>query len=411
MSPIGRRRPIRPSRIMACYKVIIVTEEVCKQLQTSSVSDTASKQGKGDIDIMTYRAAIIGTGGIAGAHARALNELKDRAQVVAAVDIDRGRLEAFAVKQSIPRSYTDVTVMLEAERPDIVHIATPPGTHYSLITQCLEAGAWVLCEKPLCTSLAELDQIAETEKRTGKYCSSVFQWRFGSGAQHFKQLIQQEALGRSLVGLCQTTWYRTSAYYDVPWRGKWATEGGGSTMGHGIHAFDLFLWLLGDWSEVGAMMGTLDHNIEVEDISMATVRFKTGALGSIVNSVLSPRQETYLRFDFQRATVELTGLYGYSNKNWRYSMPDGAQDEKQLAQWQTIANDITSSHTAQLGFMLDSMDRNERPPSSTVDVRPTFEFISALYKSATTGALVRSGSIGHGDPFYQHVSGHVQQQG
>ena len=180
-------------------------------------------------------------------------------------------------------------------------------------------------------------------------------------------------------------------------------------MGHGIHAIDLFLWLLGDWDEVCAMAGTLDREIEVEDVSMATVRFQNRALGSVVNSALSPRQETYLRFDFQRATVELTGLYGYSNKNWQYSLPDKVVDEAALSEWREIPSDIPSSHAAQLAFLLDSMDRNERPPASTTDVRPTLEFITALYKSAATGHPVRSGSISQDDPYYHHVAGQVPQ--
>jgi len=335
--------------------------------------------------------------------------MKDRVQVVAAVDVDQARVEAYSALHHIPRSYTDAAAMLEAEQPDLVHIATPPSTHYSLVMRCMEAGAWVLCEKPLCTSLAELDQIAESEQQTGTYCVSVFQWRFGSGAQHLKHLIQAEAMGRPLVGICQTTWYRDQGYFQVPWRGKWATEGGGPTMGHGIHAMDLFLWLLGDWDEVCAMTGTLDRVIEVEDVSMAIVRFSQGALGSIVNSILSPRQETYLRFDFQRATVELTSLYGYSNKDWRYSMLDTGEDEAASAGWREITHDIPASHTAQLASLLDSMDHHERPPASTVDVRPTLEFITSLYKSAATGHTVRRGSIGQNEPFYHHVAGHVLQ--
>lgn len=356
---------------------------------------------------MRYRAAIVGTGGIAGAHIQALGELKDRVEVVAAVDIDRARVEAYSAMHGIPRFYTTLTEMLEKEKPDLVHIATPPATHYPLSVQCLEAGAWVLCEKPLCLSLAELDQITKIEEQTAKYCSSVFQWRFGSGAQHLKHLIQQEALGRPLVGICQTTWFRNQAYYNVPWRGKWATEGGGPTMGHGIHILDLFLWLFGDWTEVSAMAGTLDRTIEVEDISLAMVRFATGALGSVVNSILSPREETRLRCDFQRATVELTSLYSYSNKDWRYSAIEG--NEAELAKWQEIAHDIHASHTAQLTCLLDSMDQRQRPLSSTTDVRPTFEFITALYKSAATGSLIRKGSISQGDPYYQHVAGHPLQ--
>jgi predicted dehydrogenase len=270
----------------------------------------------------------------------------------------------------------------------------------------LVAGASVLCEKPLCLSLAELDHIMALEKQTGKFCSSVFQWRFGSGGLHLKRLVQEGALGRPLVGICQTTWFRNQAYYQVPWRGKWATEGGGPTMGHGIHAMDLFLWLLGDWAEVSALTDTLDREIEVEDVSLAMVRFKNRALGSIVNSVLSPREETYFRFDFQKASVELTALYSYTNKNWRFT-PQPADDASTLARWQELVEDRAVSHAAQVADLLDSLDRRTRPLASTIDVRPTLECITGIYKSAATGQLVRQGSIVEGDPFYDHVAGLV----
>ncbi len=356
-----------------------------------------------------YRVAIIGTGNIANAHIRALYEMKQRVEVVAAVDVLRERAEEFSTKHAIPHFYTDATEMLEKEHPDLVHIATPPNTHYDLIIRSLQSGAWVLCEKPLCTSLAELDHISAVEQQTGKYCSSVFQWRFGSGGQHLKHLIQTEGLGRPLVGICQTTWFRDQAYYEVPWRGKWATEGGGPTMGHGIHAMDLFLWLLGDWEEVSAMTGTLDREIEVEDVSLAIVRFKNRALGSIVNSVLSPREETYLRFDFQQASVELTALYGYTNKHWRFSQPSSMQDASVLARWQELSQDLPASHTTQLAYLLDSLDHQTRPLSGTFDVRPTFEFITGIYKSAATGQIVQQGTIIAGDPFYYHVGGQASQ--
>jgi predicted dehydrogenase len=359
-----------------------------------------------------YRVAIIGTGGIATYHIRALRQMPERVEVVAAVDVLRDRVEAYSKEHAIPHFYTDAAEMLEKERPDLVHIATPPGTHYELVILSLEAGASVLCEKPLCLSLAELDHIMEVEKRSGKYCSSVFQWRFGTGGQQFKRLIQAEAFGRPLVGICQTTWFRDQAYYQVPWRGKWASEGGGPTMGHGIHAMDLFLWLLGDWDEVSAMTGQLDREIEVEDVSLAIVRFKNRALGSIINSILSPREETYLRFDFQKASVELTALYSYTRENWRFSQPPSKPDAAVLAHWQQWQElpDQSSSHGAQIAMLLDSLDHGERPLCSASDVRPTLELITSIYKSAATGHIIQQGSIIEGDPFYAHVGGQLARE-
>jgi predicted dehydrogenase len=354
-----------------------------------------------------YRVAIVGTGGIAQNHMKALRAAKERVEVVAAVDVLPERVEAFSREHGIPRFYTEIDAMLEKEHPDLVHIATPPASHYDLIIRSLQAGAWVLCEKPLTTSLAEIDHILAVEQQTGRYCSSVFQWRFGSGSQHFKQLLSSGVLGRPMVGICQTTWFRDHAYYEVPWRGKWSTEGGGPTMGHGIHAMDLFLWLLGDWEEVSAMMDTLDRRIEVEDLSLAIVRFKNRALGSIVNSILSPRDETYLRFDLQKATLELTALYSAKNKNWRFSQPSSFNNPEVEAAWDALAQDLTGSHETQLAYLLDDMDRQTQPQASTSTIRPTLEFITGIYKSATTGQIVRQGSIVEGDPFYDHVSGRI----
>jgi predicted dehydrogenase len=358
-----------------------------------------------------WRTAIIGAGGIARSHAQAVAEQGERLALVAAVDVDPGRLEAFRATYGVPNGYQDAAAMLERERPDLVQICTPPGLHARLSIQAMEAGAWVLCEKPLCASLAELDQIADAERRTGRSCASVFQWRFGAGGQHLRRLIREGALGRPLVAVCNTTWYRGADYYAVPWRGKWATELGGPTMGHGIHAMDFLLYLLGDWEEVRAMLGTLDRAIEVEDVSMALVRFASGAMASIVNSVLSPREESYLRFDFQRATVELTHLYRYRNEHWRYSPLPGASDEERaaLARLQAPADDTPPSHGTQLAAFLDAMDRGERPLTSGPEARRTIEFLTSLYKAAVTGQPVRRGSIRPGDPFYAQIAGTAAQ--
>src|SRR5204863_8334871 len=111
-------------------------------------------------------------------------------------------------------------------------------------------------------------------------------------------------LGRQMVGRCQTTWYRTQDYYAVPWHGTWADAFGGPTMQLGIHTMDLFLWLWNVWEEVTAAAATMNHQMEVEDVSLALVRYASGALATIVNSAVSPRQETVVRLDFERATVE-----------------------------------------------------------------------------------------------------------
>ncbi|GAB5561415.1 MAG: Gfo/Idh/MocA family oxidoreductase [Synoicihabitans sp.] len=353
----------------------------------------------------TYRAVLVGTGAICDAHLRAVESVSDRVELVAAVDIDEERVKTFCERANVPQAFTDYDEMLDSVGPDIVLIATPPSTHTSMSIAAMEKGAWVMCEKPLCGSLAELDRIRETEQRTGCYTACVFQMRFASSNLHLKRLIKNGQLGRALVGVCNTLWYRDEAYYAVPWRGRWETELGGPTMGLGIHAMDHFLDLFGDWEEVRAMAGTLDRDIEVEDVSMALVRFANGAFGSIVNSALSPRQHTYLRLDYQRATVELNHLYGYTKDDWKLTLAPPAQDDALQQAWQSFPPDIGSTHGAQLRQFVGNMDRGSCPHTSGTEARRTLEFLTAIYKSAFTDQPVKQGSIEPGDPFYDKISG------
>ncbi|GAB1481545.1 hypothetical protein MASR2M78_03600 [Treponema sp.] len=78
-------------------------------------------------------------------------------------------------------------------------------------------------------------------------------------------------------------WYRSQEYYDAgTWRGTWALDGGGALMNQSIHAIDLLLWFVGDVQEVYSFMDTRTHTgIEVEDVAVACLRFKNGALGLI----------------------------------------------------------------------------------------------------------------------------------
>ncbi|MCI2417837.1 Gfo/Idh/MocA family oxidoreductase [Saccharopolyspora sp. K220] len=361
------------------------------------------------IESRKLRAAVIGAGGIAQhSHVPALRSVADRVNLVAAVDTDPDRLAEFRAANGIEAGYSSVEEMLETQKPDLVHICTPPFAHVEPVVRSLEAGAWVFVEKPVCLSLAEFDRIEAAERDGGPYASVVCQHRFGSGGQHAAQLLSTGQLGRPLVAECRTTWYRDHAYFEVPWRGRWQTEGGGPTMGHGIHQMDLLLALLGDWTEIQAMAGRLDRDVETEDVSMASVRFGNGAMASILNSVLSPREESYIRIDCTDATVELTHLYGYENTNWRYTPAAHVTDEAVVRSWRTPETDVRSSHAAQLALVLEAMDAGKRPPASGAAARQTLELITALYRSAFTGAPVRREQLIPDDPFYRSLHGGVR---
>ncbi|MGY1720965.1 Gfo/Idh/MocA family protein [Blastococcus sp. SYSU DS0552] len=357
------------------------------------------------------RVAVVGAGAIADdRHLPALADVGERVQVVALADVDLIRARELAGRWGVPGVYGDIRAMLAAESPDLVTLCTPPSAHLEGVTACLDAGAWVWCEKPPMLSLLDLDAVAEREQEGGPYVAYVFQHRFGSGAQQLREQVRTGALGRPLVAVCHTLWYRGHDYYEVPWRGRWETEGGGPTMSHGIHQMDLLLSVLGNWREVSAVTGTLDRRVETEDVAMAVVTFESGAMASIVNSVLSPRQTSYLRFDFTDATVELEHLYGYGDDDWTWTPAPHVTDRERIAGWAPTGG-VASGHVAQLRSLLDSFDRRERPLVSGRQGRETMELVTGLYRSSASGGSVARADLVPGSPHYDRLGGDLATTG
>lgn len=350
-----------------------------------------------------YRTAIVGTGGIAVAHGRALKDLGHRADLVAVADVDPTRAKAFAERWGVPRVYDCLADLLDAHQVDLVHLCTPPEQHAPLAVQCLRAGVSVLVEKPPTLSLAEFDALVEAERLSTAHVATVFQHRFGSAAVRLRRLAAAGDLGRPLLATCATQWYRDDDYFAAPWRGRWESEGGGPTMGHGIHQFDLLLSVLGPWIEVTALAVRQARPTDTEDVSMALVSFDNGAVASAVNSVVSPRQISALRFDYEHATVEVEHLYGYDDKDWTFTPAPG--HDTLLAEWTAAGENVPSGHAAQLAAVFDALDRGEPPPVTLAEARRTMEFVAALYASAFTGTRVRSGQIGPDSPFATRMSG------
>jgi predicted dehydrogenase len=348
--------------------------------------------------------AIIGAGAIARVHAEALASLSDQARLVAAADTDADTLREFCSACGIPRHHGSLAGLLDAGPPDLAIVCTPPGAHAAQSLACLRAGSSVLVEKPPALSVADLEQMAAAQGARGPWLATVFQHRFGSGALRLRSLIGSGVLGRPLLAICHTAWFRDQAYFDAPWRGRWDTEGGGPTMGHGIHQMDLLGYLLGDWTEVSALARRQARRTETEDLSLAHVTFASGAVASVVNSLLSPREESYLRFDFERGTVELRHLYGYGDGDWRVTPAPGYAEEVAAA-WAAGERGVPSGHRAQLGAVLRSLRARTPPPVTPVEALRTMRLVAGVYASAFAGRPVRPADLGPDSPFYDRMNG------
>ncbi|MCK9792848.1 Gfo/Idh/MocA family oxidoreductase [Isoptericola sp. 4D.3] len=363
------------------------------------------------------KVTILGAGAIAGAHADAIRGLAahggpDGVELTHVVDVDARRAAAFAAEHGVPHHGTDLQALLDAGLVDAVHICTPPSVHLDAALAALRAGAHVVVEKPAVLSLAEADALAAAERQAidaglpGRF-TQIVQHRFGAGIQRLRRLLDDGTLGPAYVAQCDTLWFRTPEYFEVPWRGRFDTEGGGTTMGHGIHQFDLLLAVLGPWTEVRAMAGRLARRTDTEDVSTALVRFASGTMTTITNSAISPRQTSRLRFDTEAATVELEHLYGYDDASWTVTPVAGREDVAEVwaADVALTRDGGASGHLAQLVPTYRALAEGRTPPVTVADTRATLELAAAIYRSAFTDATVRAGEIVEGDPFHASMAG------
>ena len=268
----------------------------------------------------------------------------------------------------------------------MLHVCTPPGVHAEQAIAALDAGVHVVCEKPAALSLDQLDAMTDAAERNDRRLAVVFQQRTGSAAAHVRGLLDSGALGRPLVATCQTLWFRDPAYFAVPWRGKWATEGGGPTLGLGIHQIDLLAWLLGDWASVQGQLWRLDRETQTEDVSTAAITFAGGVVASVITSALSPRETSSIRIDTEMATVTVDHLYGHGHENWRSRRRRTSTPRR--PRWALPEHEERSDHGPLLRDVFDALLAGEPLPPTATDPARSFEIVAAIYASAAAGAVV-----------------------
>jgi predicted dehydrogenase len=255
-------------------------------------------------------------------------------------------------------------------------------------------------EKPPAPSLDELDEMRTAAAAAGKQLAVVFQQRTGTAAAHVKGLLARGALGRPLLAVCQTLWYRDAEYFAVPWRGRWETEGGGTTLGHGIHQLDLLGFLLGDWAGVQGRLWRLDRETQTEDTSTATITFLNGTVAQVVSSAVAPRQTSSIRIDTQKATVTVDHLYGHGHENWLITPAPGYEDE--AAEWEFPAHEERSDHAPLLRDVFDAFLAGTPLPPTADEPARSFEMVAAIYASAAAdGAVVTPADLA-AHPTHRH---------
>lgn len=151
------------------------------------------------------RIGIIGTGKIAKHHAAAY-KYSGKAELYAASDIDQATLNAYCDEHSISRRYTDYGKMLSLDELDAVSVCVPPYLHAPITIDALRAGKHVLCEKPMCCTVEEAEQMVAAAKEANCLLQIYYRYRFGNAHRKAKELIQAGELGN--IYLVKATGYR-----------------------------------------------------------------------------------------------------------------------------------------------------------------------------------------------------------
>lgn len=192
-----------------------------------------------------YRAAIIGSGMIAGsAHIPAFLTLGDRVCLSAICGRNRDTVTKLADTFAIPHRYTDAGEMLRREKPDLVSICTPNQSHEAYIQLALEAGCHVICEKPVCLDSAHLRRLYQLAAKKGKLLVACQNVRFRPEWFQAKACLEAGMLGEVVDVRFQRIRSR-----GIPSWGSFhrkEASGGGCMADIGVHMLDAMLWILGN---------------------------------------------------------------------------------------------------------------------------------------------------------------------
>jgi len=311
------------------------------------------------------------------------NESLFEVPVLCSLDEDRG--QALVAEYGIPEYTQDVETLFARDDLDIIDISTPPHSHFDLSRRAIEAGKHVICEKPLFGSIAEVDEMTRIVAGTGLKFMPIFQYRYGTGLQKLKMLIGLGLTGRPFLTTIETHWWRGPAYYEVPWRGKWATELGGGLLGHAIHAHDMLNYVHGACAEVFAYGETLVNRIEVEDTMALAVKMQNGSLASLSMTLGSRKEISRLRFCFADMVAEsILEPYTMGRDPWVFT---AGEPEHQARIDAALADYVVKEdgYTRQFELFHQAIVEDGEPPVTLQDARNSLELVTAAYHSQRTG--------------------------
>jgi UDP-N-acetyl-2-amino-2-deoxyglucuronate dehydrogenase len=352
------------------------------------------------------RFGIIGTGGIANAHATGLEALAADAEMVSCADVLPGRAAEFAQKWGIPHHYDSARALLDAGGIDVICVCTPHPQHAEPLILAAERGIHGIVEKPLTASLEDADRVLEASAKYGTLLSSMSQRRWFPAAQRIRRAMDGGQLGEKVVmGESYCEMWRDEAYYRRGgWRGRWDTEGGGVLMNQSPHNIDFLLWYAGPATEIFGYWANVNHPyVEIEDNAAAVIRFRSGGLGIIKGTVsMNPPRRIHgvTLVGASGATVSLDCWEVPPEQRKIKSGPGdvGTNDIWTIPGEQGLTLDegvdygsgsLPNYHAYQLQDVIGAIRENRPPAVTGLDGYRVVAIIQGIYESTRTGKPVK----------------------
>ena len=328
---------------------------------------------------------VIGTGNIAKFHAQCIDKIPN-AKLLGVLSKTESRALDIAVNFRAP-VFWEIEKLLSHPEIDVICVCNESGLHGATIAKIAKAGKHILCEKPLETTVEKIDRIAEVVKSTGIQLACVFQNRENPEYKKLKTFVESGSLGKIL--LCQTSinWYRPPTYYEGSWRGTKALDGGAALINQGIHTIDLMLDLMGEVALVSGLVDTLHHQIEGEDVAVAALKFKSGALGTLSGgTALFPGEPESITIYGTLGNVVFRGGKIVSSTVSSIHKALTASDEDPGSGASDPMAITDQFHIAAIEDFMDAI-RHDRVPKVNIDeAKKSVALINAIYQSKGNGA-------------------------
>ncbi len=232
----------------------------------------------------------------------------------AVCDLDPQRADQMASSFDA-KAYYDISDMLKQEETlQVLAVCTPNGCHAGHSISALQSGLHVLCEKPLCLSVAEGKKMMEAAAANSRNLFVVKSTRYNPALAALKKLLEQDALGKIYSFQINCLWNRPLSYYQNSWHGT--PLDGGTLFTQFSHYLDAMLWLFGDVKNISGFRKNQAHAgvILSEDSGMLAMEMCSGVLGGLHWSVNTFREnmEVSLTLIAEKGHIRIGG--GYMNE-------------------------------------------------------------------------------------------------